>query len=95
MNEWLITEQVFVGPCDKHSITNISVFTESFSLNMDQFLFFYVMLAVLISPYLCLQVLGMYPEFCEYFWSNLEITFNLRDVCYSTAPLFIETKWKL
>ncbi|XP_074508444.1 voltage-gated inwardly rectifying potassium channel KCNH6-like [Sebastes fasciatus] len=26
-----------------------------------------------------LEVLGMYPEFCEYFWSNLEITFNLRD----------------
>ncbi|XP_070831174.1 voltage-gated inwardly rectifying potassium channel KCNH6-like [Chaetodon trifascialis] len=30
-----------------------------------------------------LEVLDMYPEFCEYFWSNLEITFNLRDVCYS------------
>uniref|UniRef100_A0A4W6E5T2 Potassium voltage-gated channel, subfamily H (eag-related), member 2a n=1 Tax=Lates calcarifer TaxID=8187 RepID=A0A4W6E5T2_LATCA len=28
-----------------------------------------------------LEVLDMYPEFCEYFWSNLEITFNLRDVC--------------
>ncbi|KAM8850791.1 voltage-gated inwardly rectifying potassium channel KCNH6-like isoform 4-T4 [Spinachia spinachia] len=27
-----------------------------------------------------LEVLGMYPEFCEYFWSNLEITFNLRDL---------------
>ncbi|XP_068593634.1 potassium voltage-gated channel subfamily H member 6-like [Cebidichthys violaceus] len=27
-----------------------------------------------------LEVLGMYPEFCEYFWSNLEITFNLREV---------------
>ncbi|XP_070701115.1 voltage-gated inwardly rectifying potassium channel KCNH2-like [Pempheris klunzingeri] len=27
-----------------------------------------------------LEVLEMYPEFCEYFWSNLEITFNLRDV---------------
>ncbi|XP_040910677.1 potassium voltage-gated channel subfamily H member 6-like [Toxotes jaculatrix] len=27
-----------------------------------------------------LEVLNMYPEFCEYFWSNLEITFNLRDV---------------
>ncbi|XP_073346934.1 voltage-gated inwardly rectifying potassium channel KCNH6-like [Pagrus major] len=27
-----------------------------------------------------LEVLDMYPEFCEYFWSNLEITFNLRDV---------------
>ncbi|XP_054451977.1 potassium voltage-gated channel subfamily H member 6-like [Anoplopoma fimbria] len=26
------------------------------------------------------EVLDMYPEFCEYFWSNLEITFNLRDV---------------
>uniref|UniRef100_A0A8D3C9J5 Voltage-gated inwardly rectifying potassium channel KCNH2 n=1 Tax=Scophthalmus maximus TaxID=52904 RepID=A0A8D3C9J5_SCOMX len=26
-----------------------------------------------------LEVLDMYPEFCEYFWSNLEITFNLRD----------------
>uniref|UniRef100_A0A8C4DDD1 Voltage-gated inwardly rectifying potassium channel KCNH2 n=1 Tax=Dicentrarchus labrax TaxID=13489 RepID=A0A8C4DDD1_DICLA len=27
-----------------------------------------------------LEVLDMYPEFCENFWSNLEITFNLRDV---------------
>ncbi|XP_041658227.1 potassium voltage-gated channel subfamily H member 2-like [Cheilinus undulatus] len=26
------------------------------------------------------EVLDMYPEFCKYFWSNLEITFNLRDV---------------
>ena len=26
------------------------------------------------------QVLEMYPEFYDYFWSNLEITFNLRDV---------------
>nr|XP_057917628.1 potassium voltage-gated channel subfamily H member 2-like isoform X3 [Doryrhamphus excisus] len=27
-----------------------------------------------------LEVLDMYPEFCEYFWTNLEITFNLREV---------------
>ncbi|XP_026169128.1 potassium voltage-gated channel subfamily H member 6-like [Mastacembelus armatus] len=27
-----------------------------------------------------LEVLDMYPEFCKHFWSNLEITFNLRDV---------------
>lgn len=27
-----------------------------------------------------LEVLDMYPEFSEHFWSNLEITFNLRDV---------------
>uniref|UniRef100_A0A673G8B0 Voltage-gated inwardly rectifying potassium channel KCNH2 n=1 Tax=Sinocyclocheilus rhinocerous TaxID=307959 RepID=A0A673G8B0_9TELE len=26
------------------------------------------------------EVLDMYPEFSDYFWSNLEITFNLRDV---------------
>ncbi|XP_072547965.1 potassium voltage-gated channel subfamily H member 2a [Salminus brasiliensis] len=26
-----------------------------------------------------LEVLDMYPEFSDYFWSNLEITFNLRD----------------
>ncbi|XP_028448940.1 potassium voltage-gated channel subfamily H member 6 [Perca flavescens] len=32
-----------------------------------------------------LEVLGMYPEFCEYFWSNLEITFNLRDLLASVA----------
>uniref|UniRef100_A0A8C1RRW8 Voltage-gated inwardly rectifying potassium channel KCNH2 n=1 Tax=Cyprinus carpio TaxID=7962 RepID=A0A8C1RRW8_CYPCA len=25
------------------------------------------------------EVLNMYPEFSDYFWSNLEITFNLRD----------------
>uniref|UniRef100_A0A3Q1HBN9 Voltage-gated inwardly rectifying potassium channel KCNH2 n=1 Tax=Anabas testudineus TaxID=64144 RepID=A0A3Q1HBN9_ANATE len=33
------------------------------------------------------SVLEMYPEFSENFWSNLDITFNLRDVCYSS--LFI------
>lgn len=27
-----------------------------------------------------LEVLDMYPEFSDYFWSNLEITFSLRDV---------------
>lgn len=27
-----------------------------------------------------LEVLDMYPEFSDYFWSSLEITFNLRDV---------------
>ncbi|XP_074544663.1 voltage-gated inwardly rectifying potassium channel KCNH6-like [Halichoeres trimaculatus] len=27
-----------------------------------------------------MEVLDMYPEFCKDFWSNLEITFNLRDV---------------
>uniref|UniRef100_H3C3A5 Voltage-gated inwardly rectifying potassium channel KCNH2 n=1 Tax=Tetraodon nigroviridis TaxID=99883 RepID=H3C3A5_TETNG len=27
-----------------------------------------------------LEVLDMYPEFCDTFWSNLEITFNLSDV---------------
>ncbi|XP_046713792.1 potassium voltage-gated channel subfamily H member 7 isoform X2 [Silurus meridionalis] len=26
-----------------------------------------------------LEVLDMYPEFSDYFWSNLELTFNLRD----------------
>lgn len=26
-----------------------------------------------------LEVLDMYPEFGDYFWSNLELTFNLRD----------------
>lgn len=26
------------------------------------------------------DVLDMYPEFSDCFWSNLEITFNLRDV---------------
>lgn len=31
-----------------------------------------------------LEVLDMYPEFSDHFWSNLEITFNLRDV--SSAP---------
>lgn len=27
-----------------------------------------------------LEVLDMYPDFSDMFWSNLEITFNLRDV---------------
>ncbi|XP_019739341.1 potassium voltage-gated channel subfamily H member 6-like isoform X2 [Hippocampus comes] len=34
-----------------------------------------------------LEVLDMYPEFCDYFWSNLEITFNLRDVNHEPAGL--------
>lgn len=29
-----------------------------------------------------LEVLDMYPEFADHFWSNLEITFNLRDVSF-------------
>uniref|UniRef100_A0A8C4GD63 Voltage-gated inwardly rectifying potassium channel KCNH2 n=1 Tax=Dicentrarchus labrax TaxID=13489 RepID=A0A8C4GD63_DICLA len=40
-----------------------------------------------------LEVLDMYPEFCENFWSNLEITFNLRDVWYSFV-LGIKFKFK-
>lgn len=32
-----------------------------------------------------LEVLDMYPEFSDHFWSSLEITFNLRDV--SGPPL--------
>lgn len=35
-----------------------------------------------------LEVLDMYPEFAEHFWSNLEITFNLRDV--SLEPVNIK-----
>lgn len=30
-----------------------------------------------------LEVLDMYPDFSDTFWSNLEITFNLRDVSAS------------
>lgn len=41
-----------------------------------------------------LEVLDMYPEFSDHFWSSLEITFNLRDVsgprgrppCWVAAP---------
>lgn len=34
-----------------------------------------------------LEVLDMYPEFSDHFWSNLEITFNLRDVsCRPQEP---------
>lgn len=29
-----------------------------------------------------LEVLDMYPEFSDHFWSSLEITFNLRDVSW-------------
>lgn len=28
-----------------------------------------------------LEVLDIYPTFADHFWRNLEITFNLRDVC--------------
>lgn len=30
-----------------------------------------------------LEVLDMYPDFSDTFWSNLEITFNLRDVSHT------------
>lgn len=33
-----------------------------------------------------LEVLDMYPAFSDNFWSNLEITFNLRDVSARAAP---------
>lgn len=33
-----------------------------------------------------LEVLDMYPAFSDNFWSNLEITFNLRDVSASVVP---------
>lgn len=32
-----------------------------------------------------LEVLDMYPDFSDSFWSNLEITFNLRDVSHSNS----------
>lgn len=35
-----------------------------------------------------LEVLDMYPAFSDNFWSNLEITFNLRDV--SLPPAWAE-----
>lgn len=34
-----------------------------------------------------LEVLDMYPAFGESFWRNLEITFNLRDVCKPQTQL--------
>ncbi|KAM8844734.1 potassium voltage-gated channel subfamily H member 6a isoform 3-T3 [Spinachia spinachia] len=33
-----------------------------------------------------LEVLDMYPDFSNVFWNNLEITFNLRDIEYSSQP---------
>lgn len=33
-----------------------------------------------------LEVLDMYPEFSDHFWSSLEITFNLRDVSGPPVP---------
>lgn len=33
-----------------------------------------------------LEVLDMYPEFSDHFWSSLEITFNLRDVSGLPTP---------
>lgn len=33
-----------------------------------------------------LEVLDMYPAFSDNFWSNLEITFNLRDVSARPVP---------
>ncbi|XP_076601120.1 voltage-gated inwardly rectifying potassium channel KCNH6-like [Chaetodon auriga] len=40
-----------------------------------------------------LEVLDMYPEFCEYFWSNLEITFNLRDQVNNEAVGFLSGQY--
>ncbi|XP_029930433.1 potassium voltage-gated channel subfamily H member 7-like [Myripristis murdjan] len=37
-----------------------------------------------------LEVLDMYPEFCDYFWSNLEITFNLRDTSNTVDSVNID-----
>lgn len=36
-----------------------------------------------------LEVLDMYPDFSDNFWSNLEITFNLRDVRHSNSYISI------
>uniref|UniRef100_A0A8B9LHK5 Voltage-gated inwardly rectifying potassium channel KCNH2 n=1 Tax=Astyanax mexicanus TaxID=7994 RepID=A0A8B9LHK5_ASTMX len=38
-----------------------------------------------------LEVLDMYPEFSDHFWSNLEITFNLRDVSYTHSAAHTHT----
>lgn len=37
--------------------------------------------------YLCMQVMDMYTEFCDYFWSNFEIIFTIRALQYVTAPI--------
>lgn len=36
-----------------------------------------------------LEVMDMYPEFADYFWSNLDLTFNLRDENTKVGPLLI------
>uniref|UniRef100_A0AAY5EJ24 Voltage-gated inwardly rectifying potassium channel KCNH2 n=1 Tax=Electrophorus electricus TaxID=8005 RepID=A0AAY5EJ24_ELEEL len=43
-----------------------------------------------------LEVLDMYPEFSDHFWSNLEITFNLRDVshCHQARKLNSYSSWQ-
>lgn len=34
-----------------------------------------------------LEVLDIYPSFADNFWRNLEITFDLRDVCFQLVIL--------
>ncbi|XP_066534725.1 potassium voltage-gated channel subfamily H member 2a [Hoplias malabaricus] len=41
-----------------------------------------------------LEVLDMYPEFSDYFWSNLEITFNLRDISIISSSVNSEDSEK-
>ncbi|XP_016128846.1 potassium voltage-gated channel subfamily H member 2-like [Sinocyclocheilus grahami] len=38
------------------------------------------------------EVLDMYPEFSDYFWSNLEITFNLRDTNTKAGSVSSDTE---
>ncbi|XP_043096980.1 potassium voltage-gated channel subfamily H member 7-like [Puntigrus tetrazona] len=38
------------------------------------------------------EVLDMYPEFSDYFWSNLEITFNLRDTNTKAGSMSSDTE---
>uniref|UniRef100_A0A3B3RZR4 Voltage-gated inwardly rectifying potassium channel KCNH2 n=1 Tax=Paramormyrops kingsleyae TaxID=1676925 RepID=A0A3B3RZR4_9TELE len=42
-----------------------------------------------------LEVLDMYPEFSDHFWSNLEITFNLRDVSPASSAFHRQRRRKL
>lgn len=40
-----------------------------------------------------LEVLDMYPEFSDHFWSSLEITFNLRDVSGQCGGMHLSLPW--
>lgn len=41
-----------------------------------------------------LEVIDMYPEFADYFFNNLELTFNLRDES-AKVDISVQSRWSV